>query len=115
MDNRHEQLVVLNARLGELVSILALDPPCQWHKHFIACQQETSTLLRDGFTQDALNQLSGSVMHVFGGSGSFNDYAPVTTYQDGTFQVVAGMEGVGELAGNVYDAALALRVIRHAP
>ena len=114
MENRHEQLVVLNDRLGELVSILALDPLCPWHKHFIACQQEASTLLRDGISQDALNQLSGSVMHVFGGSGSFNDYAPVTTCQDGTFKAVAGMEGVGELTGNVYDAALALRVVGHA-
>lgn len=50
--------------------------------------------------------LSGSVMSVFGGMGSFNDYVP---FKHG--RLIAGMEALDEASGRVYQAALALRVI----
>jgi hypothetical protein len=115
MNNRHEQLEILHAHLGELVSVLAQDPLCQWRKHFVACQQQAAALLSHGFTQSVLNELSGSVNHVYGGAGSFNDYVPVRAQADGTFGFIAGMDGLNELSGNVYDSALALRVVGNAP
>ena len=115
MNNRREQLEILHAHLGELVVVLAQDPLCQWRNHFVASQQRAASLLSHGFTQSELNELSGSVNHVFGGAGSFNDYAPVRAEADGTFGPIAGMDGFDELSGNVYDSALALRVVGNAP
>ncbi|MBB4133440.1 hypothetical protein [Xanthomonas sp. 3075] len=115
MNNRREQLEILHAHLGELVVALAQDPLCQWRSHFVASQQRAALLLSHGFTQSELNELSGSVNHVFGGAGSFNDYAPVRAKADGTFGTVAGMDGFDELSGNVYDSALALRAVGNAP
>lgn len=115
MNNRREQLETLHAHLSELVAVLAQDPLCQWRKHFVACQQRAASLLSLGFTQSELNELSGSVNHVYGGSGSFNDYAPVQAKADGTFGVITGMEGFSEQSGNVYASALALRVVGNAP
>jgi len=45
-------------------------------------------------------------MHVFGGMGSFNDYAP---WHNGC--TIPGMETLAEASGNVYQSALALRVV----
>jgi len=45
-------------------------------------------------------------MQVFGGMGSFNDYAP---WQNG--QVIRGMEALTEAGGAVYEFALDLRRI----
>lgn len=45
-------------------------------------------------------------MHVFGGMGSFNDYAP---WRSG--QVIPGMETLDAASGAVYDAAPELRRI----
>ena len=111
MSNRQKQLEDLHAYLGELVVVLAQDQACQWRGHFASCQQRAARFLSHGFTQNELNELSGSVNHVFGGSGSFSDYAPVMQKPDGTFSIVAGMESFDELAAKVYDSALALRVI----
>jgi len=115
MNNRREQLEILHARLGELVAILEQDPLCQWRNHFVACQQQAASLLSRDFTQSELNGLSGSVNHVYGGAGSFNDYAPILAKADGTFGIIAGMDSFSELSGNVYSSALALRVVGNAP
>ncbi|MDO1530503.1 hypothetical protein QMK61_16825 [Fulvimonas sp. R45] len=115
MNNRREQLETLHAHLGELIAVLAQDPACQWRAHFAACQQRAASLLNLGFTQSELNELSGSVNHVYGGSGSFNDYAPVRAKADGTFSVITGMDGFSKLSSNVYASALALRVVGEAP
>ncbi|NIK40541.1 hypothetical protein FHY12_002866 [Xanthomonas arboricola] len=110
MNNRQRQLEDLHAHLGELIAVLTQDQACQWQSHFASCQQRAAGLLSQGFTQNDLNELSGSVNHVFGGSGSFNDYAPVVPQLDGTFNVIAGMERFDELSIKVYHSALALRV-----
>ncbi|RUL62029.1 hypothetical protein EKH79_14030 [Dyella dinghuensis] len=115
MNHRREQLEELNVRLGELLLVLTQDPLCQWHKHFAKCQQRAAFLLSQGFTQSDLNELSGSVKHVYGGAGSFNDYAPVRANADGSFGIIAGMDHLSELSSKVYDSALAIRVISHAP
>ena len=75
--NRSEQLDTLVASLSELIVILSFDPRCQWLSHFEKCLSDANYLRADGFTQNQLNELSGSVRSVFGGMGSFNDYAPV--------------------------------------
>ncbi|MGS1126364.1 hypothetical protein ACVCL3_05155 [Rhodanobacter sp. UC4437_H4] len=115
MNSRREQLEILHARLSELVAVLAQDPLCQWRKHFVACQQQAASLLSRDFTQSELNVLSGSVNHVYGGAGSFNDYAPILANADGTFGIIAGMDSFSELSSNVYSSALALRVIGDTP
>jgi hypothetical protein len=115
MNNRREELEALNAHLGELVLMLTRDSLCKWRAHFATCQQRASSLLSHGFTQGDLNELSGSVKHVYGGAGSFNDYAPVRANADGTFGIIAGMDHLSELSSKVYDSALAIRVIGHAP
>ncbi|QSX74967.1 hypothetical protein HIV01_017815 [Lysobacter arenosi] len=109
---RHQQLKDLEDHLDQLVAMLSLDPMCGWWKHFESCLCATRELLRLGFSQQQLNELSGSVMCVYGGSGSFNDYAPVTRVgPDGALELVAGMDAVDRLAGKVYRSALALRVV----
>jgi hypothetical protein len=108
---RHAQLNTLHSHLGELAAVLAHDPPCQWRKHFVVCQEWAASLLSHGFTQGDLNELSGSVKSVYGGAGSFTDYAPVRIKADGTFSLIAGMENFSELSGAVYESALELRVV----
>jgi hypothetical protein len=72
-------------------------------------------LLSLGFTQSELNELSGSVNHVYGGAGSFGDYAPARAKTDGTFGTIPGMDRFSEVSGNVYTSALALRIVGNAP
>lgn len=110
MINRQKQLEDLHTHLDELIAVLAQDQACQWHSHFAWSEQRVVRLLSQSFTQDDLNELSSSVNHVFGGSGSFNDYAPVVQRLDGTFSIIVGMDSFDELASKVYDSALALRV-----
>ncbi len=51
-------------------------------------------------------------MQVFGGAGSFSDYAPVTKNGLGSgFELIPGMEDVDTLASKVYQSALAVRVV----
>jgi hypothetical protein len=115
MINRREQLEELRVCLSELAFVLAQDPSCQWRKHFAHCEQDAASLLSGQFTQSELNQLSGSITHVYGGAGSFTDYAPIQVTGVGTFKVIAGMEQLAELSGKVHSSALALRVIGNAP
>ena len=106
MSDRHAQLEKLAICLAELVDILRRDPRCQWTRHFESCLISAELLAAGNPSQSEINELSGSVMYVFGGMGSFNDYAP---WQNG--HVVPGMETLNETADNVHRSALALRVI----
>ena len=112
--DRHAQLKTLAEQLSQLVEVLCLDPDCQWRGHFERCLQTARGLLESSFTQDDLSSLSSSVMHVYGGMGSFNDYAP-TCYdaQTGRYTAIPGTEAFDEIAGRVYDGALSLRVVGH--
>ena len=104
MSDRRVQLEELRARLAALVKVLSLDPRCKWSRHFSACLHQAQSLSAAAPEQDKLNALSGSVMSVFGGMGSFNDYVP---WHNG--QVIRGMEVLDEVSGAVYESALALR------
>jgi hypothetical protein len=106
MTDRRSQLADLIENLAGLVDILRHDPKCQWTRHFESCLASSKLLAATGVNQSELNELSGSVMHVFGGMGSFNDYAP---WQNG--RTIPGMETLTDVAGNVYQAALALRAV----
>ncbi|MCW4455688.1 hypothetical protein OK348_12920 [Flavobacterium sp. MXW15] len=109
---RHQQLGRLEKHLEQLIAMLSLDPLCNWGRHFESCLATTRELLAHGFTQQQLNELSGSTMCVYGGAGSFNDYAPVTRIgSGGALELISGMEDVDTLAGKVYQSALALRVV----
>lgn len=104
MSDRRAQLGKLQAHLQTLVALLRLDSGCQWTGHFESCLSHARQLASSSPSQDELNALSGSVMHVFGGMGSFNDYAP---WQNG--KVIRGMEALTEAGAAVYESALDLR------
>ena len=106
MEDRRAQLDSLIRDLGQLTELLAFDPACQWRHHFLTCLRSAKELSHAAPTQQDLSSLSGSVMSVFGGMGSFNDYAP---FRGG--RVIAGMESLEDISGRVYESALSLRVI----
>jgi hypothetical protein len=108
--NRSRQLDTLIASLSALVAVLSLDPRCQWRKHFEECLFSANCLKTSGSAQSQLNELSGSVRSVFGGMGSFNDYAPLSANPNGSFHVIHGMERLDQSASAVYENALALMV-----
>lgn len=106
MTDCRAQLETLRTELRALLAMLRLDADCPWTRHFESCLSRADLLANETSDQQALDALSGSVMHVFGGMGSFNDYAP---WHNG--QVIRGMEALDAASGAVYDAALELRRI----
>jgi hypothetical protein len=106
MPDRRAQLEDLQTHLTALVLMLRLDSRCQWTRHFEACLHRAESLAAGTPEQDELSTLSGSVMNVFGGMGSFNDYAP---WQNG--RNIPGMEALSDVSGAVYHSALALRSV----
>ncbi|RXR07356.1 DUF6966 domain-containing protein [Pseudoxanthomonas composti] len=88
-----------------LTKVLSLDGQCQWTAHFERCLSEAEQLGCKGLDQGQLSALSGRVMSVFGGMGSFNDYAP---FRSG--RLIRGMESLDAISGQVYASALSLRV-----
>ena len=112
--DRRAQLKALAEQLSRLVELLRLDPNCQWRGHFEQCLQTALALLESTFTQDDLTNLSSSVTHVYGGMGSFSDYAPASYHaQSGRCAAIPGTETFEEISGGVYDGALSLRVVGH--
>ena len=110
--NRKKQLEELVETLENLVLILRLDQDCQWTDHFRNCLERAKRLRDSGFQQKELNLLSASVMSVYGGMGSFNDYAPVLySEEDGKASTIQGMEHLSDGSSLVYTRALALRVM----
>lgn len=108
--NKSHQLHKLEMSLKRLVTILNLDPRCQWRHHFDSCLAQTQTLVRTGASQSELNSLSSSVIHVFGGMGSFTDYAPIKYNEESaSFTLIAGAEDFANAADQVHEHALALR------
>jgi len=100
--------------LSVLVEILRLDSACQWRPHFEQCLEQAKSLLSSGFTQEELVDLALSLMHVYGGMGSFNDYAPCTyDSQTGRCTVIPGTDRFDDVASKVYNAAFSLRVMGH--
>lgn len=111
MGNR-EALETLAEDLAALVEVLRRDPGCAWTRHLASCLSTAEALLASGFEREAASALAGSVMCIYGGAGSFNDYAPVTRVRDsGRLELLPGMEAVDALAGKVYRSALSLRTV----
>ena len=106
MPDRRAQVEALIGHLTALNELLALDSECQWRRHFSSCLREARALALSNPDQSQLNGLSGSVMSVFGGMGSFNDYAP---FRQG--RPISGMELLEEASGQVYQSALSLRMV----
>ena len=109
---REEQIDKLIEALDKTINILKKDKNCQWTRHFVTCLQDVKELKNKGFNQEELNQLSAFIMSVYGGAGSFNDYAPtVFSKETGKFTVIQGMEELSHWSKLVYLFALELRVI----
>ena len=99
---RAAQLDRLISALEGLVEILEQDPSCRWTRHFQSSLQAARDFKRSGFGQSQLNELSGSIRHVFGGSGSFSDYyAPKPQLR----------EEFSAVAGEVFESAFSLAVV----
>ncbi len=105
MIDRNPQLERLLISLRQLVEVLRKDEFCDWTQHFQNCHEYAENLLANGFSQEELNDLSSSIMRVYGGSGSFNDYPGNPT--------AIGMSGreLSALSDAVHDNAQELRVI----
>jgi len=114
MENRRAQLQELLVRLDALLAAIELDPSCKWRRHFSSCRAHAQELFDSGFTQSQLNEFSGLVNSVYGGSGSFNDYAPPSTNPVQSKFAVLGTDEFAELSTGAYNAALALRVVGYA-
>lgn len=95
--------------LLKLVTLLALDPSCQWTKKFKLDQERADQLRLLPLNFRELAELSASIRYVFGGMGSFNDYAP-TRYvpATGRYLAIPGTEEFDALRKEVFDLALEL-------
>jgi hypothetical protein len=110
--DRQAQLRELIEALNGLVSVLEQDSGCKWTGHFVRCLTQAESLRDDGYDQPALNRLSASLRSIFGGMGSFNDYAPARVDGEiGRASRILGMEAFDGAAAAVYDAAMKLVVI----
>ena len=111
MTNREKQIDKLIEALEKTIKILRHDKSYQWTRHFSTCLQDAKELQNKGFNQEELNQLSATIMSVYGGAGSFNDYAPSTFSKDtGKVTVIQGMEELSHWSKLVYQYAVELRV-----
>ena len=73
---------------------------------------DVNALRESGFEQPDLNALSSSVMSVFGGMGSFNDYSPSIYNPDtGRYVAIPGTDDFQNVTSRVFDLALSLRVV----
>ncbi|SHL80673.1 DUF6966 domain-containing protein [Phytopseudomonas punonensis] len=105
MTNPQTHLNELIAHLAVLTDILALDADSHWGAHFHNCLTTARSLVGSSHDGEELAGLACSVMSVYGGMGSFNDYAP---WQNG--RCIAGMESLDEASNRVYMAARAIRL-----
>ncbi|UCJ16026.1 hypothetical protein K5Q02_19755 [Pseudomonas sp. MM211] len=105
MTNPQTQLNELIAHLAALTDILSFDAHSHWGAHFRNCLSTAQALAGSSCDADELTGLACSVMSVYGGMGSFNDYAP---WENGRF--IAGMESLDEVSNRVYMSARAIRL-----
>ena len=110
MEHRKEELNSLIEALDDLITVLELDPSCNWTKHFRTAQSRAK-MLSSAITQDALNSFSASVTSVYGGMGSFNDYYPCAPEKRlKAPNRIHSMENLDTFSSAVYDRAVNLRV-----
>ncbi len=109
--NRKTQLDQVIEVLEKLVSLLELDPACQWTSKFKLDLEHALQLMKTSFNQDDLAMLSSSIRSVYGGMGSFNDYMP-GRYDRSTGKCVSfpWADEFDVLSGKLFDSAMALVV-----
>lgn len=104
-----ETLTCLFEALKQLVDLLRLDKRCQWTTKFERDMEDTLWLLENGFTDKDVSNLSTSIMYVYQGMGSFNDYSPgVFNPKTGRYEKIFGTESFDAVSQRVYDMALKL-------
>jgi hypothetical protein len=107
--NKLSILDQLAEELARLVTLLSLDPSCQWVHKFKLDLEQTNRLKAMPFKSSDLAHLSASISQVYGGMGSFNDYEPA--WYDpatGRYAPIPGTEDFDALRGRVFDLARAL-------
>lgn len=109
--NKLTALDQLIEALGRLVALLVLDPGCQWTRKFESDLAWAHQLKSGQVNASDLADLSASIRHVYGGMGSFNDYAPAV-YASATrrYTPIPGTEDFDMVRSEVFDLALVLIV-----
>lgn len=107
--NRKETLKQLCEALRDLVGLLRLDKRCRWTDKFERDLDQASQLLKNGFSDQDIENLSTSIRYVYQGSGSFNDYGPGTyNPKTGRYDATHDTENFEAVSQRVYDLALKL-------
>ena len=107
-----ETLTALIDELETLLRILSRDAACPWTEHFATALRRARSLQAEGATREELERLSRLMIGVYGGAGSFGDYAPIRAHQEEgrwTWTTIPGMERFDEIAREVYRLAVDLR------
>jgi hypothetical protein len=100
----------LRDALERLVTVLRLDPTCQWLRAFEENLECARQLLVKGFNDSDATRLSNSIRYVFQGSGSFTDYAPGKyNPATGRYSPIPGAEEFESIAEKVFNLANQLR------
>jgi len=96
--------------LTDLVAILEKDPTCRWTSHFQYALDDARQLHSRGATPDELKRLSGFLLQVYGGAGSFGDYGPgIPDPQTGILNPIPGAERFDALSSRLMVLAVDLR------
>ncbi len=108
--NKKVILVELCQTLRRLVDILHLDKNCQWTAKFeddlLLCEK----ILDGAMLKEDIYALSNSIMYVFQGMASFNDYFPATFNSvTGRYQPISGTEDFSIISDKVFNLAKKLR------
>ena len=98
----------LSQALARLVEVLKLDPESRWLTVFAEALDDCRRLGPEAPLED-LRVLTSRLLRLFGGAGSFGDYAPVRPAPGVGWQVIPGMEDLDAIAEEVQTRALALR------
>jgi hypothetical protein len=101
--HREPQLKSLTMSLTRLVEILRCDSECTWTRAFEGFLQDA--LQASPEDQETLSGISSSIMSVYGGMGSLNDYVPANYHNR------KDMRELELYCGKVYEDAVKLRVV----
>lgn len=107
---KNESLKKLSKRLLQLIEILDKDPKCQWYNKFKSDYDKSLSLLTQQSDDREIDLLCDSIIYVFQGMGSFNDYAPLKYNSlTGTYEPLQGIESYEEIVNDIYELARTLR------
>jgi hypothetical protein len=107
----NEKLARLYVALEKLLAMMLLDPKSPWTNKFVNDKNFCDSLLRKTPSIEDLTSLSKSIIDVYQGMGSFNDYAPaVFDQKTGRYAPIPGTECFSDLASEVFNLAIELRV-----